>query len=69
MTGGRAAHGLAKVLQGLGLVLVLVGVVLSIRLGIDEQGLASMKWEMYGLLGGGAVFGVGWLLEQRIGGR
>jgi hypothetical protein len=62
-------HGLAKALQGLGLVLVLVGLMLSIRLGWGEDGLESMRMEMLGLIGGGLVFALGWLLEARIGGR
>ena len=64
-----ALHGLAKTLQGLGLVLVLVGVLVSIRLGMGDESLASMRWEMRGLMYGGLVFALGWLLERRIGGR
>ena len=60
---------LAKGLEGLGLVVVLVGVVLSIQLGFQDEGLQSMKYESYALVGGGAVFLVGWLLERRIGTR
>ena len=33
---------LGKLLQGIGLVVVLAGVLMSINLGMDEQGLASM---------------------------
>ena len=64
-----ALHGVAKMLQGLGLILVLVGVLLSIRLGWGQEGLEAMRWEMIGLMGGGLVFLLGWLLEARIGGR
>jgi len=60
---------LAKGLEGLGMVVVLVGVSLSIKLGMDEQGLASMQYESIGLLAGGALFVAGWLLERRIGAR
>ena len=66
---GGAMHGLAKMLQGLGLILVLVGVLLSIRLGWGQEGLEAMRWEMIGLMGGGLLFLLGWLLESRIGGR
>lgn len=60
---------LAKALEGLGLVVVLVGVLLSMSLGFGDQGLESMKAESYGLAIGGALFLVGWLIERRVGSR
>ncbi len=60
---------LAKGLEGLGMVVVLVGLVLSIQLGFQDDGLKSMKYESYALVGGGAIFVVGLLLERRIGAR
>jgi len=60
---------LAKGLEGLGLVVVLVGVVTSIQLGFHDEGLQSMKYESYALLSGGALFLAGFLLERRIGTR
>lgn len=60
---------LAKGLEGLGMVVVLVGLVLSIQLGFQDEGLKSMKYESYALLGGGAIFVIGLLLERRIGAR
>ena len=61
---------LAKGLEGLGLIVVLVGVVMSIQLGIgEEEGMESMKAETYGLGIGGALFMLGWFLERRIGSR
>ncbi|HEX6882304.1 MAG TPA: hypothetical protein VF530_02925 [Planctomycetota bacterium] len=60
---------LAKGLEGLGMVIVLVGLVLSIQLGFQDEGLKSMKYESYALLAGGAIFLVGMLLERRIGAR
>jgi hypothetical protein len=61
---------LAKGLEGLGLIVVLVGVVMSIQLGIGEsESLESMKAESYGLAIGGGLFALGWLLERRIGSR
>ena len=60
---------LAKGLEGLGMVIVLVGLVVSIQLGFQEEGLKSMKYESYALLGGGAIFLVGLWLERRIGAR
>lgn len=60
---------LAKGLEGLGMVIVLVGLVLSIQLGFQEEGLKSMKYESYALVAGGSIFLVGLLLERRIGAR
>lgn len=66
---GGKLYLLGKLLEGLGLVVVLVGVVLSMRLGFGEQGLASMEFEMKGLMAGGGLFLLGWLLERRFRGR
>ncbi len=60
---------LAKTLEGVGLVLVLVGLVLSMRYGFRDQGTESMWYELYGLLGGGGLFLLGWLLERSQGTR
>lgn len=59
----------AKGLEGLGMVVVLVGLVTSIQLGFQEEGLKSMKYESYALVAGGAIFLVGLMLERRIGAR
>lgn len=58
-----------KALEGLGLVVVLVGLVGSVRLGMGEQGLESMRFESWGLAAGGALFLLGWLLERSAGRR
>ncbi len=61
---------LAKGLEGLGMVVVLIGVLMSIQLGIgEEEGLESMKAESYGLAIGGGLFLLGWMLERAIGSR
>lgn len=60
---------LAKGLEGLGMVIVLFGLVASIQLGFQDEGLKSMKYESVALGIGGGVFVVGWLLERRIGAR
>lgn len=60
---------LAKALEGLGMVVVLVGLVFSIQLGFQDDGLKSMKYESYALGAGGAIFLLGMLIERRIGAR
>lgn len=54
----------AKTLQGIGLVVVLAGVLGSISLGMEDEGLASMGFEFKGLMIGGGLFLVGWFLER-----
>jgi hypothetical protein len=58
---------LAKLIEGLGLLVVLVGVFWSIRLGFEDRGLESMGFEFRGLVIGGALFVIGWLLERAVG--
>jgi hypothetical protein len=60
---------LAKLLEGIGLVVVLVGVLISINLGFEEEGLASMAQEFQGLMVGGGIFLAGYLLERWAGTR
>jgi len=60
---------LAKLLEGVGLVVILVGMFLSMRLGFHDEGLASMGIEFQGLFLGGALFLAGWVLERRVGAR
>ena len=60
---------LAKVLEGLGLVVVLVGVFWSIGLGFQDRGLESMGLEFQGLMIGGALCLAGWLIERASGTR
>ena len=60
---------IAKALEGVGMVLVLVGVFWSISLGLEDDGLASMATEMKGLAIGGGLFLAGWLIEHRVGAR
>ena len=59
----------AKLLQGAGLVVVLAGLFISMRLGFQEEGLSSMRAEFQGLALGGGLFFLGWLLERRSGAR
>jgi hypothetical protein len=60
---------LAKLLEGGGLLIVLVGIFLSISLGLEDEGLGSMAIEMKGLVLGGALFLVGIAIERRLGSR
>jgi len=65
----KALWWLAKGLEGVGMILVLVGVFMSISLGLEDDGLSSMRMEMQGLTVGGGLFLLGWLIERRIGAR
>lgn len=65
----RALWWVAKALEGVGMVIVLVGVFISISLGFEDEGLGSMAAEMKGLMLGGALFVAGVLLERRLSGR
>ena len=52
------------------MIVVLVGVVMSMQLGLGEgEGMESMKAETYGLIIGGAMFAVGWMIERSLGTR
>jgi hypothetical protein len=64
--GRRALWGLAKLLQGAGLLVVLVGLFWSISLGLEDQGLSSMTHELNGLLWGGGLFLLGWSIERGV---
>jgi hypothetical protein len=57
---------LAKVLEGAGLIVILVGLSISIGQGLEEEGLASMRTEFQGLFLGGLLFLAGLLIEKRI---
>lgn len=60
---------LAKILEAVGLIVVLVGVSLSIHLGFEDEELASMREEFRGLLVGGVLFLIGYILERWAGRR
>ena len=60
----------AKALEGVGMIIVLVGLLLSIELGVKEgDSLASMKYEMQALGIGGMLFLLGYVIERRLGAR
>ncbi|MDP6539105.1 MAG: hypothetical protein QF903_03795 [Planctomycetota bacterium] len=60
---------LGKFLEGVGLLVILVGLSMSIGLGFEDEGLASMASEFRGLMLGGGLFALGYLLERVAGGR
>lgn len=62
----RGLWWIAKGLEGVGLVLVLAGVFISMSLGFEDEGLASMAAEFKGLAVGGAMFVAGVLIERAI---
>lgn len=55
---------IGKVLEGLGMVIVLAGVMVSINLGMSDQTLNSMRAELQGLGIGMGLFLSGYLLER-----
>ena len=60
---------LARALQVMGLGVILAGLAVSVSLGIQDQGLSSMKYELFALTGGGAVFYLGrWIQGGNRGG-
>jgi len=59
----------AKALEGVGLVVILVGLLVSVQTGMRDEGLKSMIYEAWGLAAGGALFFVGLLLERLSGTR
>lgn len=65
----RTLWWVAKALEGVGMVIVLVGVFISMSEGFQGRGLESMAYEFQGLALGGALFVAGVLLERRIGSR
>ncbi len=58
-----------KGLQALGLLIILVGLLVSIGLGSMEQGLHSMWVELQALGGGVLLFAIGTLLLRHAGPR
>lgn len=59
----------AKFLELAGMCIVLAGLVMSISLGMDEEGLKSMAYSGYGLIYGGLIFMAGYFLERGMGAR
>ena len=60
---------LAKALEGIGMVVVLIGLVLSVELGFRDEGMTSQYAELVALLAGMLLFGLGFVLERILGTR
>ena len=65
----RALWYLAKLLEICGMIVLLLGLLQSISLGLEDEGLGSMASEFQGLAWGGGLFALGWLLERALGAR
>ena len=59
---------LGRILQGLGLIVILGGVLMSVDAGMRDEGLSSQRMEMYGLALGGGLFLAGWVVTRTVGG-
>lgn len=55
---------IGKVLQFLGLIIVLGGVFLSVEAGMHDQSMKSQRVEVVGLLVGGGLFLGGWAIVR-----
>jgi hypothetical protein len=62
----RTLWWVAKALEGVGMLIVLVGVFISMSEGFQGRGLESMAYEFQGLALGGALFVAGVLLERHL---
>lgn len=66
----RAIWYVAKGLEFVGMIVVLVGVLISINEGlVQKDSLKSMRYEFIGLGAGGALFVIGWWIERSVGAR
>ena len=59
----------AKGLEGVGLIVILLGLLISVESGMRDESMKSMTTEAYGLAIGGGLFFLGWLLERSLGAR
>jgi hypothetical protein len=66
---GRPIFFVAKLLEGAGLLVILVACVWSMFLGFRDRGLESMGIELRGLAVGAGLFCAGWILERALGSR
>lgn len=54
----------ARALQVMGMAAVLVGLAISVSLGFQDEGLKSMQYELYALIGGAVLFYLGRWLQR-----
>lgn len=66
---GGPLYTFAKVLEGIGLLVILGGVMLSVQLGMQDSSMESMTSEAYGLAIGAGLFGLGYVIERSVGAR
>ena len=59
---------LGRALQGIGLLVVLVGVLMSVDAGMQDESLKSQRMELVGLGLGGGLFLAGWAVTRAVGG-
>lgn len=59
---------LGRLMQATGLIVVLVGVLMSVDAGMRDQSLESQRMELMGLLLGGGLFIAGWVVTRSTGG-
>ena len=66
---GNFAYRCAKALEGIGLIVILVGLLISVDQGMDGAGLEAMRAETLGLGLGVLLFVCGYILERTLGTR
>ena len=59
---------LGRILQSVGLIVILVGVMMSVDAGMSDESLKSQRIELMGLMIGGGLFLAGWVLTKSISG-
>jgi len=64
----RLVWQLGRAMQGIGLLVVLVGVLMSVDLGMRDEGLESQRMELIGLGLGGGLFLAGLVVTRTVGG-
>ncbi len=55
---------IGRLMQGIGLVVVLAGVLMSVDAGMQDESLKSQRMELMGLLLGGGLFIAGWVVTR-----
>ncbi len=59
---------LGRILQSIGLIVILVGVLMSVDAGMGDESLKSQRIELMGLMVGGGMFLAGWVLTKSVSG-